>query len=129
MKVYGFDYGLGGHNHKQRSWKSRNGPPECFSMTKKHKQRLWRTINAPFWRGRNIWGFGVCICGFLGDSRLWRFASLLLCGGGWCLGGVSVRWCFPFNGVLGVSFGGEKDGISLLAEGRVWGLITENQEN
>ena len=58
----------------------------------------------PFGDGGTFRVLGCAFVVFLGDSRFWRFASLLLCGGGWCLSGVRVKWYFPFNGVLGVSF-------------------------
>ena len=75
-----------------------------------HKRRLWKTINAPLCEG-GVYGFGVCVYGFLGVMvlvylREVGFAlSLMLCGGGWGVCGLRVGgggWCFPFRGSLGV---------------------------
>ena len=61
--------------------------------------------------------------------------SLMLCGGGVCVcvcvgwGWVGVGGASLSGESWGLSFWGEQDGISLLAEGRVWGLITGNHVN
>ena len=43
-------------------------PLNVFPLTKppqNHKQRLWKTTNAPL-SERGVYGFGVCVYGFLG---------------------------------------------------------------
>ena len=63
-------------------------------------------------------------------TRLSLPLSLSLCVGGWGVGGLRVGWgwvVLPFPAECwGLSFWGEQDGISLLVEGRVWGLISGN---
>ena len=86
-------------------------PCKIINSPQNHKQRLWKTINAPLCEG-GIYGFGVCIYGFLGVIvlvylREVGFAlSLSLAvwwwlGCGWVEGGVGVGGASLSRGVLG----------------------------
>ena len=100
-----------------------------------HKRRLWKTINAPLCEG-GVYGFGVCVYGFLGCYSFGRFERGRFCFvslvvWGW-LGCVGVEgwggggWCFPFRGSLGgFPSEGSRMGLLCLLKGGHGGWLLE----
>ena len=107
--------------------------------TQNHKQRLWKTINAPLCEGAFM-VLGYAFSGFLGGYSFGLFESgwfcpLSLAAWGWlgCVGvegGVGVGGASLSSGsVGGFPSKGRRMGLSLLAEGVGWGLISGNHIN